>query len=189
MGIIEIILLGIGLAMDSFAVSICKGLSVRGLKAKHILTAGLYFGGFQALMPLLGYFLGSRFQGVIASVDHWVAFVLLVLLGLNMVREALGKEEEENNNASFSFRVMLPLAVATSIDALAVGITFAFLHVQILLAIALIGGITFVISAAGILIGNVFGIRFRKKAELVGGVILILLGTRILLEHLGFRPF
>lgn len=189
MGIIEIVLLGIGLAMDSFAVSICKGLSVRRLKVSHILTAGVYFGGFQALMPLLGYFLGSRFQGVIASVDHWVAFALLALLGLNMVREALGEEEEENSNASFSVRIMLPLAVATSIDALAVGITFAFLRVQILLAIALIGGITFVISAAGVIIGNVFGARFRKKAEVVGGVILILLGIRILLEHLGFRLF
>ena len=188
MGIIEIILLGIGLSMDAFAVSVCKGLSVSKLQIKHALTVGIYFGGFQALMPLIGYLLGTRFQSLIASVDHWIAFALLVLIGANMVREAIGEEGEEKND-SFSFRTMLPLAVATSIDALAVGITFAFLQVQIVLAISLIGCITFVLSAAGIKIGNVFGARYKKKAEITGGAILILLGIKILLEHLGIISF
>lgn len=188
MGIIEIILLGIGLSMDAFAVSVCKGLSVSKLQIKHALTVGIYFGGFQALMPLIGYLLGTRFQSLIASVDHWIVFALLVLIGANMVREAIGEEGEEKND-SFSFCTMLPLAVATSIDALAVGITFAFLQVQIVLAISLIGCITFVLSAAGIKIGNVFGARYKKKAEITGGAILILLGTKILLEHLGIISF
>jgi putative Mn2+ efflux pump MntP len=184
MGIIEILLLGIGLSMDAFAVSVCKGLSVNQLRVKHALIVGIYFGGFQALMPFIGYLLGSQFQSLIASVDHWVAFVLLVLIGANMVREALG-EENAGANDSFSFRTMLPLAVATSIDALAVGITFAFLQVNIVLAITLIGCTTFVISAVGIKIGNVFGSRYQKKAEITGGIILILLGVKILLEHMG----
>lgn len=184
MGIIEIILLGIGLAMDAFAVSICKGLSVKELKARHIVLAGVYFGGSQALMPLIGYLLGFHFQGLIKSVDHWIAFGLLVLIGANMVREAFEEEDGEAND-SFSFFTMLPLAVATSIDALAVGITFAFLQVNVVLAVLLIGCITFVISAAGIKIGNVFGARYKKKAEIAGGILLILLGIKILLEHLG----
>lgn len=184
MNIIEILLLGIGLSMDAFAVSVCKGLSVQRLQLKHALTVGIYFGGFQALMPLIGYILGSRFQALIASTDHWIAFALLVLIGANMVREALGEKGEERND-SFSFKTMLPLAVATSIDALAVGITFAFLKVNIGLAIVLIGCTTFVISVVGIKIGNVFGTRYQKKAEIAGGVILILLGIKILLEDLG----
>lgn len=188
MGIVEILLIGIGLSMDAFAVSICKGLSVEKLKWKHSLIAGLYFGGFQALMPLLGYLLGSQFQSMITSIDHWVAFGLLLLIGANMIREALGKEEEEKND-SFSFQTMVLLAVATSIDALAVGITFAFLQVNIGMAILLIGCTTFVISVAGVKIGNVFGSRFKKKAEIAGGIILILIGTKILLEHLGIIPF
>lgn len=184
MGIVEIFLLGVGLAMDAFAVSICKGLSVKELKIKHALLAGLYFGGFQALMPLIGYLLGSQFRGLIENVDHWVAFALLLLIGANMIREALTEEEGESN-ASFAVKVMLVLAVATSIDALAVGITFAFLSVNIWLAIAMIGGTTFFISVAGIKIGHVFGNKFQKKAEIMGGVILILIGTKIVLEHLG----
>ncbi|MBQ1452705.1 MAG: manganese efflux pump [Ruminococcus sp.] len=184
MEIIELILLSVGLAMDAFAVSICKGLSVRELKPKHGLIAGAYFGGFQALMPLIGWLLGRQFEELIKSVDHWIAFGLLVLIGANMIRESFGGEDEQN--ASFSFKAMLPLAIATSIDALAVGVTFAFLEVNIVLAITLIGVITFAISAAGVKIGNVFGTRFKSKAEFAGGVILILLGIKILVEHLFF---
>ena len=184
MGIIELILLSVGLAMDAFAVSICKGLSVRELRPKHGLIAGAYFGGFQALMPLIGWLLGRQFEELIKSVDHWIAFGLLVLIGANMIRESFGGEDEQN--ASFSFKAMLPLAIATSIDALAVGVTFAFLEVNIVLAITLIGVITFAISAAGVKIGNVFGTRFKSKAEFAGGVILILLGIKILVEHLFF---
>ena len=184
MGIIELILLSVGLAMDAFAVSISKGLSVRELKPKHGLIAGAYFGGFQALMPLIGWLLGRQFEELIKSVDHWIAFGLLVLIGANMIRESFGGEDEQN--ASFSFKAMLPLAIATSIDALAVGVTFAFLEVNIVLAITLIGVITFAISAAGVKIGNVFGTRFKSKAEFAGGVILILLGIKILVEHLFF---
>lgn len=188
MGIVEILLIGIGLSMDAFAVSICKGLSVEKLKWKHSLIAGVYFGGFQALMPLVGYLLGSQFKSMITSIDHWVAFVLLVLIGVNMIREALGEEGKEKND-SFSFRTMVLLAVATSIDALAVGITFAFLDVNIGLAVLLIGSTTFVLSAAGVRIGNIFGSRFQKKAEVAGGIILVLIGTKILLEHLGIISF
>ncbi len=184
MGIIELFLFAVSLSMDAFAVSVCKGLSVKTLRPRHGVIAGLYFGGFQALMPLIGWLLGRQFEGLIKSVDHWVAFVLLALIGANMVRESFGKDEEVND--SFSFKTMLPLAVATSIDALAVGVTFAFLEVQILPAIALIGVTTFAFSAAGVKIGNVFGIRFKSKAELAGGVILILLGIKILVEHLFF---
>lgn len=183
MSIFEILLLGIGLSMDAFAVSVCKGLSVGRMRVSHVMLAGLYFGGFQALMPLVGYWLGSRFQAYIASFDHWIAFVLLALIGINMIREA--NQEEGESDASFSFGTMIPLAVATSIDALAVGITFSFLRVNIFLAVLLIGCTTFILSAAGVKIGNVFGLRYRKKAEIGGGVILILLGLKILLEHLG----
>ena len=184
MGIIELFLFAVSLSMDAFAVSVCKGLSVKTLRPRHGVIAGLYFGGFQALMPLIGWLLGRQFEGLIKSVDHWVAFVLLALIGANMVRESFGKDEEVND--SFSFKTMLPLAVATSIDALAVGVTFAFLEVQILPAIALIGVTTFAFSAAGVKIGNVFGVRFKSKAELAGGVILILLGIKILVEHIFF---
>ncbi len=188
MGVTEIILIGIGLAMDAFAVSVCKGLSVSKLTWKHTVIPAIYFGGFQALMPLIGWLLGIQFQNLIVSVDHWIAFVLLLIIGVNMIREALGDGEGETD-ASFSFIVMNTLAVATSIDALAVGITFAFLSVNIWLAAALIGVITFMISAAGVRIGNIFGTRFQKKAEILGGVILILIGTKILLEHLGLLSF
>ena len=185
MGIIELIILAAGLAMDAFAVSVCKGLSVKKIKPRHLVTAGAYFGGFQALMPLVGWLLGRQFESLIKSIDHWIAFVLLALIGANMIREALGKDDEEVND-SFSPRAMLPPAVATSIDALAVGVTFAFLEVDILPAVLLIGVITFAFSAAGIKIGNVFGIRFKSKAELAGGLVLIALGIKILIEHLFF---
>lgn len=184
MEIWELFLVAVSLSMDAFAVSVCKGLSVKKLRPRHCATAGLYFGGFQALMPLLGWLLGRQFESLIKSIDHWIAFVLLALIGANMIREALGDEEDVND--SFSFKTMLPLAVATSIDALAVGVTFAFLEVQILPAILLIGCTTFALSAAGVKIGNVFGSGFQSKAEIAGGVILILLGIKILIEHLFF---
>ena len=185
MGLVELFLLAVGLSMDAFAVSVCKGLSTQKLKWKHYLTIGLWFGGFQALMPTIGYFLGSTFEAYITSVDHWVAFVLLGIIGGNMIREALSKDEDKLDG-SLAFKTMLLLAIATSIDALAVGITFAFLPgTRIVPAVALIGSITFVFSAAGIRLGNVFGLHYKRKAEFAGGVILILLGTKILLEHLG----
>lgn len=184
MGLAELFLFAIALSMDAFAVSVCKGLPLEKLKIKHAVLVGVYFGGFQALMPLIGYLLGSQFQKFIESVDHWIAFSLLLLLGINMIREAITEEDGEVD-ASFSFKVMLPLAVATSIDALAAGITFAFLCVNIWRAIALIGITTFAFSAIGIKIGNVFGNKFQKKAEIAGGVILILIGIKILWEHLG----
>lgn len=184
MGLAELFLFAIALSMDAFAVSVCKGLTLEKLKVKYAVLAGLYFGGFQALMPLIGYLLGSQFQKFIESVDHWIAFSLLLLLGINMIREAITEEDGEVD-ASFSFKVMLPLAVATSIDALAAGITFAFLCVNIWRAIALIGITTFAFSAIGIKIGNAFGNKFQKKAEIAGGVILILIGIKILWEHLG----
>ena len=189
MGIIELFILAVGLSMDAFAVSICKGLSVRSLKARHGVICGLYFGGFQAGMPLIGYFLGKQFESLITSVDHWIAFVLLLLIGGNMIREALSKEEETAND-SFSFKTMIVLAVATSIDALAVGITFGLLpDVNIVAAVSFIGVITFILSALGLKIGNIFGLKYKSKAELAGGVILILIGTKILLEHLGVINF
>lgn len=177
-------LIAVGLSMDAFAVSICKGLSVRRPQIKHVVITGLYFGGFQALMPLLGYLLGKQFQSLIVNIDHWIAFVLLALIGFNMIREARSGGEEDLNG-SFGIKTMLPLAVATSIDALTVGITFAFLKVQIVPAVSLIGVTTFVLSAAGLWIGNVFGSRYKARAEFFGGIVLILMGTKILLEHLG----
>ena len=185
MGLLELTLLAVGLSMDAFAVSICKGLSVGAVRARHALTAGLWFGGFQALMPFLGWLLGSRFQGLITSVDHWIAFVLLCAIGGNMVRESRTCGACGEMDASFAPKVMLPLAVATSIDALAVGITFAFLEVEILPAVCFIAGITFLLSALGVKLGNLCGTRFQAKAEALGGIILILLGGKILLEHLG----
>ena len=185
MELIELFLVALSLSMDAFAVSLCKGLSVGRPTPGQCLTCGAWFGGFQALMPLIGFLLGMRFQGFISSVDHWVAFVLLGLIGANMVREALGGDEE-HVDSSFGPRAMLPLAVATSIDALAVGVTFAFLRVEIALAVALIGVTTLVLSTIGVKVGSVFGDRFQSKAELAGGVILILMGTKILLEHTVF---
>ena len=183
MGFIELFLIAVGLSMDAFAVSVCKGLSVKKVGVKHAALAGLYFGGFQFLMPVIGYLLGFRFESVIETVDHWVAFVLLAFIGVNMIKESFGKAEELNDD--FGVKTMLLMAIATSIDALAVGITFAFLEVQILPAAGLIGVTTFLLSFAGIYIGNVFGARYKSKAELAGGIILVLIGVKILLEHLG----
>ena len=189
MSIWEILLLGVGLSMDAFAVSICKGLSVKKVKWQHLLCVGAYFGIFQALMPTIGYFLGSTFEQYITAFDHWVAFVLLTAIGANMIKESFSKEESETNS-SFAFKTMLLMALATSIDALAVGITFALLpDVNVPLAVCLIGVTTFVCSAAGLKVGNLFGLRYKAKAELAGGIILILIGLKILLEHLGVISF
>ena len=170
--------------MDAFAVAICTGLSIRTLRGRDAVTVGLYFGIFQAVMPLIGYLLGSTFAELISSVDHWVAFVLLGLIGGNMVRESLDREGE-HCDPSLRFRDMSVLALATSIDALAVGVTFAFLRVDLLPAVSFIGIITFTLSALGVQIGHVFGAKFKSKAELLGGIVLILMGLKILLEHLG----
>lgn len=190
MGLAELFILAVGLSMDAFAVSICKGLCMRKVTVKKAGIVGLYFGAFQAGMPLLGYALGVQFQDRITALDHWIAFVLLGLIGTNMIREALSKGEEDcvcptDEKEELGAKNMLLLAVATSIDALAVGVTFAFLKVQIIPAVSFIGIITFSLSAAGVKIGNVFGVRYKSKAELAGGIILILMGTKILLEHLG----
>ena len=185
MGLIELFLIAVGLSMDAFAVSVCKGLAMPKCTFKKVAIVGLWFGGFQALMPAIGYILGAQFQETIASIDHWIAFILLALIGGNMIHEALDNDEEEAD-ASLDVKTMFLLAVATSIDALAIGITFAFLKVNIIPAVCFIGIVTFIISFAGVKIGNVFGARYKNKAEIVGGVILILLGLKILLEHLGF---
>ena len=185
MELYELFIIAVSLSMDAFAVSICKGLSTGRPRAVHCLTCGAWFGGFQALMPLIGWLLGVRFQGMIVSIDHWIAFILLGMIGFNMVRESRGGEAEELD-CSYSPRAMLPLAVATSIDALAVGVTFAFLRVAVVPAVTLIGVCTFAISAAGVKIGNVFGARYKSRAELLGGIVLVLIGLKILLDHLGF---
>lgn len=184
MELLELFIIAVGLSMDAFAVSICKGLSVEKLQRKHSLTAGLYFGGFQAAMPFIGYCLGSSFQSLVERIDHWIAFFLLVLIGANMIRES--RKESEEMDDSFSVKTMVPLAVATSIDALAVGVSFAFLKVQIIPAVCFIGIITFILSAVGVRIGNVFGLRYKSKAELAGGLVLVLMGIKILLQHTGF---
>ena len=184
MSLIELFLIAVGLSMDAFAVSICKGLSVRKAEPRHSLIVGAYFGGFQALMPAIGYVLGRQFESLITSVDHWIAFVLLGFIGGNMIREALKGDAEEMDD-SFTFRTMLPLAISTSIDALAMGVTFAFLQVQIVPAVLFIGVTTFVLSAVGLKVGNVFGAKYKSRAELFGGVVLVLMGIKILLEHLG----
>ena len=178
----ELFLIGIGLSMDAFAVAICQGLSMTRIKWGHALTVGLYFGGFQALMPLVGYFGGRFFADKITRYSHWVAFVLLVFIGAGMIKES---KEEEHVNADMDIKSMFILAVATSIDALAVGVTFAFLKVEIVSAVSFIGVITFVCSAAGVKTGSLFGMKYKSKAELCGGIILILIGTKILLEGLG----
>ncbi|MBQ9833255.1 MAG: manganese efflux pump [Clostridia bacterium] len=183
MSIWELFIVAVGLSMDAFAVSVCKGLSVPKVRLRHSLTVGVYFGGFQALMPLIGFWLGVNFQSLVESVDHWIAFVLLGLIGANMIKESFGKEEEVDS--SFSPKAMLPLAVATSIDALAIGITFAFLTVDIVPAVSLIGVTTFVLSAVGVFLGSKFGSKYKSKAEFAGGVVLIIMGLKILLEHLG----
>ncbi len=183
----DLVLTAFGLAMDAFAVAICKGLSTDRVRWKHFLTVGLWFGGFQALMPLAGYWLGETFGSYIMTFDHWIAFGLLALIGGNMLKESFEKEEcATDKDASLAVRVMLPMALATSIDAMAVGVAFAVLpDVRIVTAVLLIGLITFAMSAVGVKIGNVFGCRFKAGAERLGGVILILMGVKILLEHLG----
>ncbi len=183
MGILELFILAVGLSMDAMAVAVCKGLSVRKLKFGHALITGLYFGGFQAAMPLIGYFLGRGFRSYIESIDHWIGFVLLVLIGANMLKESFGEAEEVN--ASFTPRAMIPMAVATSIDALAVGVTFAFLKVNIVPAVSFIGVITFSLSMLGVWVGHLFGAKFKASAERIGGIVLILMGCKILLDHLG----
>ena len=186
MGFLELFILAVGLSMDAFAVSVCKGLAMKKASRRAQLCCGAWFGGFQALMPLIGYFLGTLFLDAISAIDHWIAFGLLVLIGVNMLGEALGSEEEEAADADLSVKTMFILAVATSIDALAVGISLAMAGVgSIWLAVLLIGVTTFVLSVIGVRVGNVFGSRYEKRAETVGGVILILLGVKILLEHLG----
>ena len=189
---IELFLIGVGLSMDAFAVSVCKGLAMKKVNKKQAVVIGLYFGGFQALMPFLGWLLGIRFQKYIVSVDHWIAFVLLVFIGGKMVVEAVrekGEKEIGEMDLPLNHKEMLVLAVATSIDALAVGITFAFLDVPIAEAVIIIGCTTFVLSILGVVVGNYFGSRYKKKAEITGGIILILMGLKILLEHLEILPF
>lgn len=189
MSIFTLFTLAVGLSMDAFAVAVCKGLAMKKITAGKAVIVGLWFGGFQGLMPLLGYFLGVQFKDKITSIDHWIAFALLTLIGLNMIREALEKDGDEcpscEEEADLSVKGMFVLAVATSIDALAVGVTFAFLQVNIWWAVSFIGIITFLFSMAGVKVGNVFGTKYKSKAELAGGIILILLGVKILLEHLG----
>ena len=185
LSLLELVILAVGLSMDAFAVSICKGLSVQRLLPRHLVICGLYFGGFQALMPLIGWLLGVRFQTMITNVDHWIAFILLGIIGFNMIRESRSRDEELPD-PDFGIKTMLAMAVATSIDALAVGVTFAFLAVRILPAIALIGVTTFLFSAAGVKIGNVFGLKYKSRAELLGGIVLIAIGLKILIEHLFF---
>ena len=191
MGFVELLLLAVGLSMDAFAVSICKGLAMKRATLKAELTCGLWFGGFQALMPLVGFFLGNLFAGAIEAVDHWVACLLLVIIGVNMLKEAFGKDEECDScgSADLGVKTMFVMAVTTSIDALAVGISLAMAgDVNIVLSVILIGICTCLLSMAGVKIGSIFGSRFEKKAQLAGGIILILLGVKILLEHLGFLP-
>ena len=185
MNLIELFILAVGLSMDAFAVSICKGLSVQTLRPQHPLLCGVYFGGFQALMPFLGWLLGRQFQGLITSIDHWIAFILLGVIGFNMVRESFS-QEDDTPDASFGPGTMLPLAIATSIDALAVGVTLAFLEVQIIPAVSFIGCITLILSAVGVKIGHVFGLKYKSKAECFGGIVLMVMGLKILIEHLFF---
>lgn len=191
MGFFELFLIAIGLSMDAFAVSICKGLKMQRFNVRHAGVIALAFGGFQALMPVIGWFLGKQFESYITGIDHWIAFALLAVIGGKMAVESFKKEEEDSSkeNEKLDVKELLVLAVATSIDALAVGITFAFLQVSIVPAVSLIGVITFVLSAVGVFIGHKFGAKFKSKAELAGGIILILIGLKILLEHLGVISF
>ncbi len=194
MGIVELLLTGVGLAMDAFAVSVCKGLSMKKIRYGHALVIALFFGGFQALMPFLGWALGTQFKDYIVSVDHWIAFVLLAIIGGKMLKEAFEEDkkeasEEAKQDGKLDLKELFLLAIATSIDALAVGVTFAFLNVNIYLAITIIGVVTFLLAFAGVVIGNIFGSKYEKGAQIAGGVILILIGLKILLEHLGILNF
>lgn len=194
MALYDLILIAIGLSMDAFAVSVCKGLGMKKLNVKQMLVISLFFGGFQAIMPLIGWFLGSQFEKYITAFDHWIAFVLLAFIGGKMIWEVLHEHEDSSSECScgeskLDIKELFVLAIATSIDALAVGITFAFLSVDIIGAVSLIGITTFVLSALGVLIGNRFGLKFKKKAELAGGIVLVAIGLKILLEHLGVINF
>ena len=187
MSISELLIIAIVLSLDAFAVSVCKGLATGKVKMRHILSAGLWFGGFQALMPTIGYFLGAAFESYITSIDHWIAFILLALIGVNMIKEAV-KDEDEDANDSFAAKTMFVMAIATSIDALAVGITFAFAIEKLsylIFAVSAIGVTTFAVAALGIKLGGVFGTKYNKKAKIVGGIVLILLGIKLLVEGLG----
>lgn len=184
MSLLSLFIIAVGLSMDAFAVSVCKGLALKKVTPSNAVIVGVWFGGFQAFMPLVGYLLGSRFESYITSVDHWIAFVLLSLIGGSMIHEAFS-QKEECQDASLTPKAMLLLAIATSIDALAVGVTFAFLQVSIVPAVAFIGITTFILSVIGVKAGSIFGARYQSKAELAGGIILILMGIKILLEHLG----
>jgi len=184
MSLFSLFIIAVGLSMDAFAVSICKGLAMQKINLKKAGIVGLWFGGFQALMPAIGYLLGSQFEQYITAIDHWIAFILLGLIGGSMIKEALSKEEDDADD-SLDAKTMLLLAIATSIDALAVGVTFAFLKVNIIPAVTFIGITTFVLSAVGVKVGNVFGVKYKSKAEFAGGIILIVMGLKILLEHLG----
>ncbi len=187
MGTVEILILAVALSMDAFAVALCKGLATPRVQLKHMAICGGWFGAFQALMPLIGYFLGVAFREYIVAVDHWIAFVLLAFIGINMIKEAFSACEEENS--SFATGVMFTMAVATSIDALAAGISLAMDDANVWVAVLLIGCITFILSAIGVKVGNIFGSKYRTAAELAGGIALLLIGTKILLEHLGIISF
>lgn len=186
MSIIEIALIGVGLAMDAFAVSICKGLAMRRMNYKKAIIIAAFFGVFQALMPALGYVLGTTFANKIAAIDHWIAFILLALIGANMIKEALSSDDDECQDDSLRLGDLIMLSIATSIDALAVGITFAFFNVSLLLSVSMIGIITFIICVIGVKVGNLFGEKYKSKAELAGGLILIVMGAKILIDHLFF---
>ncbi len=185
MTLFELLLIAVGLSMDAFAVAVCKGLSMQKVDRRYTFYIGLFFGGFQGLMPLIGYYLGSRFSAAIESFDHWVAFILLAIIGGNMIKESFGEPEEEEVYRGVDFKELTVMAFATSVDALAVGITFAFLRVTILSAVSLIGVTTFLLSLVGVYVGNFFGAKYKSRAEFTGGAILVLIGTKILLEHLG----
>lgn len=189
MGVVELALIGVGLAMDAFAVSICKGLSMKKMDWKKAGIIALYFGVFQAIMPLIGFALGTGFSDLISKFDYLIAFILLSIIGINMIRESLKSEGEECCVASVDFKTMIGLAIATSIDALAIGVSFAFMNVNIFEAISIIGIITFIISIVGVYIGNIFGDKLKSKAEIFGGIILILIGVKILLENFGLLNF
>ena len=188
MGILELLFVAVGLSMDAFAVAICKGLSTRELKVSHAAITGLFFGGFQAFMPLAGYLVGTQFKDYIIAVDHWIVFVLLSLIGINMIRESGNDScdiaDSSDSCGSFNLKTMFAFSLATSIDALATGVSFAFLQVDIISAVSFIGVITFILSAVGVKVGNIFGARFKSKAEAAGGIILIAMGIKILIEHL-----
>ncbi len=189
MSIVEVILIAVGLAMDAFAVSVCKGLKMRKIDYRYTFIIALFFGGFQALMPLIGWFAGKQFEAYITSIDHWIAFVLLAFIGGKMIYEAITECDGGDNSIQYDFKEITMLAIATSIDALAVGISFAFLQVEIFSSVALIGIITFALSVVGVMVGNRFGVKFKSKAEIAGGVILILIGLKILLEGIGLMTF